>query len=120
MDIKKFDFSCPHCTQTLNKDGVVILNTRRNNGDKGTIHLSATFGNYTYMHEPEIEFDTGELVDFFCPSCEENLTSEEHNNFALLKMTVDNNIDFEVIFSREAGNRKTYIITEDGIESYHD
>lgn len=119
MDLKNFSFSCPFCNQTLNGGNEIELTTIRKSGDRGVIYMSAAFGNYTYRHIPEINFDEGEIVDFHCPKCEENLEAPQHGNFALLNMNVGNNINFEVIFSRESGKRKTYVITEDGIETYH-
>jgi uncharacterized protein YbaR (Trm112 family) len=118
MDFKKFIFSCPYCEGTLSKNGIVSLMTQRTNGDIGEIKLSTSFGNYSYVHQPEVEFEKGEVVEFICPHCKKNLDSEEYVHFAQVKMKVDENIEFDVIFSRKAGLRKTYVITEDGIESY--
>ena len=119
MDFKNFEFSCPFCAEKLNNKGVVGLKTVRSNGERGEIFLSVAIGDYSYRHVPEVNFEKGEIVDFLCPNCENNLEAPNYDNFALLRMNVDQNIVFEVIFSREAGKRKTYVITEDGIETYH-
>ncbi len=118
MDFKNFSFSCPHCAQLLDDNEEIQLKTVRNSGEKGLIFMSATFGNYSYRHSPETNFFSGEVVDFLCPKCGEDLAAPQHENFALLNMDVGNDINFEVIFSREAGKRKTFVITEDGIETY--
>ncbi len=118
MDLSQYTFSCPHCNEPLSYQGVVTLNTVRENGEKGTIRLAASVGNYSYEHEPRVEFIDGEVVDFLCPKCNTTLETDQYEDFALLKMKVDKNIEFEVIFSRKAGKRKTYVITEDGIDSY--
>ena len=118
MDLKDFSFSCPFCSHTLNGPHGIELRTSRKTGEKGMIYLSTTFGNYTYRHVPDIAFEKHEIVDFICPNCNENLNAPQHENFALLNMNVGGNINFEVIFSRESGKRKTYVITEDGIEAY--
>lgn len=118
MEIKNYNFHCPHCDQKLSNEGVIRLNTLRNNGEKGEIQLSTSFGNYSYSHEPKIQFIPGEIVSFSCPDCNKDVHSDQYENFALLKMKVSDNIDFDVLFSREAGKRKTYVLTEDGIESY--
>lgn len=119
MDLKNFCFSCPFCNQELNGGDEIELVTQRHNGDRGRMFLSTTFGNYTYRHLPETEFEPGEVVDFYCPSCSQNLEAPQHDNFALVHMDVGSGIKFEIIFSREAGKRKTYVITDDGIETYH-
>ncbi|MBL7900078.1 MAG: hypothetical protein JNJ99_16175 [Crocinitomicaceae bacterium] len=118
MDIKNCDFHCPHCTGKLNADGFIMLNTRRQSGEEGTIRLATTFGNYEYLHEPRIDFNQGEIVAFNCPSCKQHVHSEKYKDYAILKMHVTDKIIFDVLFSREAGKRRTYIVTEDGIESY--
>ncbi|WP_070136812.1 hypothetical protein [Crocinitomix algicola] len=118
MDLKKYNFTCPHCKQILNEGDEIELVTKRNHGDNGRIYLSVAFGNYTYKHIPDTDFQKGELVEFHCPKCGSNLASKIYENFASLNMQVDTNINFEVIFSRIAGERKTYVVTEDGIETY--
>ncbi len=118
MELKNFSFSCPFCNQILNNSEEIELVTRRDSGAEGRIFMSVTFGNYTYRHIPETEFELKEIVDFVCPNCAEDLKAPNHPNFALLNMDVGNEISFEVIFSRESGKRKTYVITEDGIETY--
>ena len=116
--IKEYDFHCPHCNATLNSNGVIVLKTRRPNGDIGEIQMDTNLGNYQYTHEPPVNFEPGEMVDFLCTSCGHCLNSEEFDNYAQLKMVVDDAIEFDILFSRKAGVQKTYLITEDGIESY--
>ena len=116
--ISNYDFHCPHCSANLNQNNTIILNTKRDNGDEGKIHMATTVGNYEYSHIPPVDFNAGELVEFICPSCSASLNSKEFENYALLKLKVDEHIEFEVLFSRKAGIQKTYLITEDGIESY--
>lgn len=116
--IKDYDFHCPHCRAKLNTNGFIILKTKRDNGDIGEIRMAASIGNYEYTHEPPAAFEAGEVVDFACTSCDHSLNSDEFDNYAQLKMKVDANIEFDILFSRKAGVQKTYLITEDGIESY--
>jgi hypothetical protein len=118
MDLKDFHFSCPFCKHLLSDSEEIVLVTRRDSGIEGKIFMAVSFGNYTYRHIPETNFNVHEIVDFLCSECNENLKAPNHPNFALLNMDVGNGINFDVIFSREAGKRKTYVITEDGIETY--
>ena len=118
MEFKKYDFFCPHCSAQLNKKDGIILHTKRVNGDEGVITMDVAVGKYTYTHEPPVKFEKGEVVDFFCPACKTDLQSNQYDNFARMLMRVGKNIEFDILFSREAGKRKTFIITEDGIESY--
>lgn len=116
--ISNFDYHCPYCTEKLKKSGEIVLKTIRNNGSEGIIRMATSIGDYGYAHEPQIDFELGEMVDFYCPFCDKNLNSEEYNNYALLKLYVREGIQFDVLFSRKAGVHKTYLITEDGIETY--
>jgi len=118
MDIKDYNFHCPHCEKCLSDSGVIILNTKRQNGEEGHIRLATTFGNYSYSHEPAAKFSAGEIVAFSCPQCNALVHSDKYKDYAQLKMIVSEKIVFEILFSREAGKRKTYVVTEDGIESY--
>ena len=90
----------------------------RVNGEEGLISLSTSVGNYSFKHEPEVDFEAGEVVSFLCTSCDTELNSEEFETYAKLVMVVDENIEFDILFSRKAGVQKTYLITEDGIETY--
>ena len=118
MDPKQTDFFCPYCREMLSMSGKIVLNTRRAGNELGKMQLSVAVGDYGYEHIPEVEFLKGEIVDFFCPHCKEDLSSDHYENFARLLLRSDNKAELELLFSREAGKRKTYIITEDGIESY--
>lgn len=118
MEIKDCNFHCPHCSDLLSRNGEIVLTTKRHNGEEGHIKLATTFGNYSYAHVPDVQFDPGEVVAFSCPSCKKTVHSDKYKDYAIIKMHVSESIIFDVLFSREAGKRKTYIVTEDGIESY--
>ncbi len=118
MSLKNYKFFCSACSYCLSKEESIELKTIRQNGDVGIIHLNISLGDYTYLHEPPVDFEEGELVNFHCTECDAKMQSDQYEKFALIIMKVDELIEFELLFSREAGRRKTYIITEDGIESY--
>jgi hypothetical protein len=118
MKLEKYNFFCPKCHHQLDELGNIHLKTARENGDMGVMHLATSFGTYSYEHEPSIEFLENELVDFFCPKCNVNLVSSKYTDYVQMVMRAENKYDFEILFSRKAGMHKTYIVTEDGIESY--
>jgi hypothetical protein len=118
MRLSDYSFHCPACKSRLDTNGVIHLKTERLNGDKGDIFLSTTFGNYGYKHDPDVNFDVGELIEFSCDNCNSLLHSAIKPNFVNMIMRVENKFDFEILFSRKAGIQKTYVVTEDGIESY--
>ena len=118
MRLNNYSFYCPECTIQLDTNGVIHLKTERLNGGKGDIFLSTTFGSYEYKHDPPIQFNDHELIEFSCPNCNSLLHSALKPDFVCLLMRVEHQFDFEILFSREAGVQKTYVVTEDGIECY--
>ncbi len=118
MNLKNCQFYCPYCKAHLSQSGEIALTTKSSGKELGTMMLSVSIGDYTYKHIPKMEFSPGEVLDFCCPHCKEDLSSDNYENFARLIMKVSKDVEFELLFSRKAGKRKTYIITEDGIESY--
>ena len=118
MTFEKYNFYCPNCKSQLDSESVILLNTTRSNGNCGEIHLSTSFGNYNFHHYPKIEFEKNEIINFSCPKCNVSLHSDLKPKFVNLIMRVEQQFDFEILFSREAGIQKTYIVTEDGIESF--
>jgi uncharacterized protein YlaI len=118
MKLSEYNFYCTECTSKLDTKGIIHLKTERLNGDRGDIFLSTTFGNYEYKHAPLIEFNNHELVEFCCPNCHSSLHSLTKPNYISLTMRVENKFDFEILFSRESGVQKTYIVTEFGMECY--
>ena len=118
MNLEKYNFFCPGCEHQLDESGRIHLKSERDNGEKGEMYLSTNFGTYSYKHEPEVHFSANELVDFFCPHCHASLRSKTYQEYTMMTMRVENKFDFEILFSRKAGMHKTYIVTEDGVESY--
>jgi len=118
MRLSDYSFYCPECKSRLDTNGVIHLKTQRLNGDQGDIFLSTTFGNYGYKHDPDVEFEMGELIEFSCHSCNSLLHSVIKPDFVNMIMRVESQFDFEILFSRKAGIQKTYVVTEDGVESY--
>jgi DNA-directed RNA polymerase subunit RPC12/RpoP len=117
--LEKYDFHCPYCKYKLNGDNKLIkLDTIRQNGDKGTIYFSASIGDFSYEHEPKVDFEPGELVNFCCSSCNKDLSSDQFDNYARLILDVNGTVQFDILFSRKAGVKKTYLITEEGVETY--
>lgn len=63
---------CPHCHQDLTRDGWIDLKLQMDDGRKGTISLSAYFGDYS-IKQPFF-IDEGALATFLCPHCATELT----------------------------------------------
>jgi len=118
MKLDKYQFYCPDCSQCLDDKKEIHLKYRRSNGDSGDVYLSTTLGNYKKRLIPNVEFKDKELIDFICPHCNSTIHSSDKENYVHLIMRVENKFDFEILFSRVAGEQKTYLVTEDGVECY--
>lgn len=118
MKLDKYQFFCPDCSQSLDVSNEIHLKYGRQNGDVGDVFLSTTLGNYKKRLVPDVKFEDKELVDFICPHCDSKIHSSERENFVHLNMRVEDKFDFEIIFSRIAGEQKTFLVTEDGVECY--
>ena len=57
-------------------------------------------------------------MEFFCPICHENLTSEIDNNLVLIFMIDKKHVQHNILFSKINGERCTYKITGDDLESF--
>ncbi len=73
---------CPRCKKslmdpyhTLHGKPTILLNIEHNN-EKGKIRLCSYYG--CYDSEADIELVDNELIHFFCPHCNEELTSKNH------------------------------------------
>ena len=117
MNRDAFTYKCPHCNDILNTNDHVHFVVREHSNSYD-IYLSAEVGDYNYQVKPEISFETGTELEFFCPHCNENLKCEKYPDFVSIKLVISHAVDFEVLFSRKIGEQATYIITQDGVEKY--
>lgn len=119
--IQHCQYHCPHCEKSLTTNKTVNLKFKtEKNDEKAAIYLDPKPGNYDFYTKPKINFEKGEKLTFFCPKCKANLTSKKNPDFVELKMMVNNFIFFEALFSNIYGEKKTYIVTQDEIDTYGD
>ena len=117
-NLKNNDYLCPSCKGHLNTGGNVIFSTKNQKNQKGLILLSPEIGKYNYQHHDNYSFQNGETVDFNCPICSTSLESPKNNNYASIIMVDHNNEEYEMMFSRIAGNKSTYIVSNEITESF--
>lgn len=117
--IKGNDFKCPVCLGHLNVAGKLIFATRTKSNHRGLIMLSPNVGDYNYAHHDNYHLKKGELVDFHCPICTADLTASNNKEHAMVLMVnEEDRTEFELYFSKEAGNKSTYIVSSENVESY--
>ena len=79
-DLIALRVNCPHCGKSLSDPKVLVDNipgVKLNisfGENKGTIHLSAIYGSYNYT--TNLKIPLGTEVNFSCPHCKEEITSD--------------------------------------------
>lgn len=102
------DFLCPKCRGHLRIGNEIILLAKNSRKKSGLILLNAEVGNYNSTKHPSFDVREGEDFDFYCPLCHTDLKSDIHLNLAKVIMIDENSSEFEVYFSRIAGEHSTY------------
>jgi hypothetical protein len=112
------DFLCPSCLNFLNVGNNVVFSTRNKQKREGLIILHPELGDYSIVKHPSFEFERGDLIDFYCPYCNKKLNSERNENLAKIIMRDEKNLEYEIHFSRIAGERSTYKIIGSNVEIF--
>lgn len=120
MTIDEYDYYCPKCSQKLSMDGHVVFDIKRLNNEAGKLYLDPKPGSYEFKCEPEMTFEAGELVDFYCPNCKGSLTSGKYEKFVEIGLKITDQVFIDVFFSRIYGMHKTYVGIEDFENEYGD
>ena len=112
------DYRCPKCYGQIRIGDYVILTGKKKGHPGGLILLHPEPGNYTVVTHPEFKYEKGDLFDFFCPICHHNLESTKHMNLAMVIMTDEQGQDFDIYFSKVAGEQSTLKMIGEHAEVY--
>lgn len=113
-------YLCPHCHGYISLEDNIVFSVRSTDFKVGLITLHSDLGNYSVSKSPGFEIEAGEELEFFCPICHAELTSEVHGKLAKIIMVDENNTEFEILFSRRAGEKSTYKIIGETMEIFGD
>ena len=112
-----WSYSCPDCLSTLNPHRDVVLVAAR--GDvKVLLQFHPKPGDYDLYKPDDLELVPGEAWSFFCPVCRANLAVEEGGEFCRLLLRSGGR-SRELLFSRVAGKRATFVLAEGKVEERH-
>jgi hypothetical protein len=111
-------FLCPKCSGHLKVGESVVFSTRTKQGQVGLILLSPQLGNYKVVGHPSYDMKEGDIIEFFCPLCHVQLTSEKNENLAKIIMIDDELRESEILFSKISGERCTYKIVDGMVEEF--
>ena len=121
MSMKDNDYLCPHCKGHLNVGGHLVFATRTKRKHKGLLLLDTEVGSYNYKHHDKFHLEKGELVDFECPICQKDLTSEQDKEHAMIIMIEnEDGQEYDLYFSKVAGKQSTYVVAHDNIDIFGD
>jgi hypothetical protein len=114
----KADYLCPHCRGLLNAGDYIVFSSRTNKGGHGIIMLHPEVGNYTVAKHPMFEYEKGERLLFYCPMCNKELASDVHENLAKIILVDEEKKEFDIHFSRVAGEQSTFKIIGEHVEVF--
>ncbi len=106
-------FYCPHCFGNLNPNEKVIHVTVTEDGKKGLVLQSETFGEYKYITDRSFKIQKGEKLTHYCPLCQKELTSSEHPNCSEI-IVHKGKRKGKVTFANDEGIQSTFVVWEDG------
>jgi hypothetical protein len=119
--MKDNDYICPKCKGHLNVGDYLVFATKTQRKHKGLIMMSPKVGEYKYFHHEKFQLSKGEMVDFECPICQTDLTSEKNKEYAMIYMIgAEDDFEFELYFSKVAGHQSTYLVAHDNVETFGD
>lgn len=117
-NIDLYDYYCPKCNNMLSDGDYVVFDIIRTNNEKAKLFLSPKPGSYEFKCVPPLNFNKEELVDFCCPKCNQNLSSNKYNKFVQILLKITDKVFIDVFFSRIYGVHKTYVGIEDFEEEF--
>jgi len=107
---------CPQCRGHLRVGDYIVFKIRNTRREKGLLLLHPELGNYSSIKHPGFNFEEGERIDFFCPLCMQSLDAALDENLVQVLMLDEQLIEHEIYFSRIAGERSTYKVSEEGVK----
>jgi len=113
-------FLCPKCRSFLNIEDNLIFAVEAENGKTGLVSLSPELGNYKVSTNPHFAIEQGKKYEFYCPVCNIELATEMNENLTHLHMIDEERNEYEVMFSKIAGEKSTYSLIGENVKMYGD
>ncbi len=109
-------YLCPFCNANLNPREYVVLRGELN-GRFALVFINPTPGDYTTIVPEDFPVQRNDEVAFTCPVCGHDLTCARDSSMAELRFRAEDE-EGTVVFSRIAGRRATYFITDGTVHSF--
>jgi len=111
-------YLCPHCRGAINALENIILSAKSEKNKIGLVLLHEEIGNYSVIQSSSFKVALGEIVDFFCPVCHASLNTTKEDYYANFIRMEESGKESKIIISRKYGDRRTFKITDEKVESY--
>ena len=108
-------YICPECRGHLKVGEHIIFTSKNLKGERGLLLLHPEIGNYSSLKHPSFKYDKGDSLDFFCPLCGQSLQSKLDKNLAHVLMIDKDGKEYDIFFSRIAGEKSTYKVSGDTV-----
>ena len=110
-------YSCPRCEASLNPKDYIILVGGPSGGERRClVGFHPQPGNYELHLPPGTELEEGQRWDFSCPVCHGDLTAADDDKLCALDMLDAEGQRRQVLFSRIAGDKATFVVADRRIE----
>jgi len=106
-------YICPECKGHLKVGEFIIFTVQNQKEESGLLLLHPRIGNYDSIKHPSFSFKKGEPLAFYCPLCSASLLSKFDKNLVHVIMKDKDNIEYNIYFSRIAGEKSTYKVSGD-------
>lgn len=103
------EYYCPQCRTPLKVDEHIILTAKSDKGRGGLVLFEPKLGDYNIIKHKECMMSENTHVEFFCPVCHKNLSSDKKNLAEILLVDTEGD-EYEVWFSEIIGEQATYKI----------
>lgn len=107
-------YLCPECHGHLKVGDYIILLVKNHEKERGLLLFHPEIGNYSSIKHPSYKIDKDEILEFCCPLCHTCLVSDFDDRLSHLILKEENK-DFDIYFSRIAGEKSTYIVNGDTV-----
>jgi hypothetical protein len=111
------DYYCPHCRASLNPGAHVVMRIGHQR-QRGLVLLSPQVGNYRRVLPEGFTLQTGELANFGCPVCGDDLTSPVNRKLGEVLLKRGTHDYARVNFSKVFGEKATFVVESNGVHPF--
>lgn len=103
------EYYCPYCKTPLKTHKHIILTAKTDQGSGGIVLFEPKLGDYNIIRHKDCKLKENIRVEFFCPVCHNNLSSDKKNLAEIILIDTEGD-EYKVWFSEIIGEQATYKI----------